>query len=79
MFFLFFAGEAFDAEFASQRRGFIGQLLDVHQPDGTPVPGVACTAAEVVLALAPLRVGGPAGVEGPVGTFQDITEISHGL
>ena len=67
-----------DLDLSSHRTAPVRLLLNVNQPDRTPAARVAGTAPAVMLAEAPHRVGCPAGVIGPVGTFENIAITEHG-
>src|SRR5215211_3010953 len=70
-------GELLDPPFLAQRRGPAGHRLDPHHLDGPPPAGVAAGRAGLVLALAPLGLGGPAAVERSVAAAQEVDEGAH--
>jgi hypothetical protein len=72
-----FPGEVLDDVLALHGGGAIGEFLNINQLDGAMSAGVAGTSAVVMLLEAALRIGGPTGVVGTVGTLEEVAEEGH--
>jgi len=73
-FLLLAMREEFNSPLAFHRGSLAGQFFHVHEPDGEAGARVTGAASAVVLLKSPLRVGGPTGVVGPIGAFEQIAE-----